>query len=290
MTGCSAWTATMRSTGGTGDDQIGGGAGNDIVEGGKGSDTLFGGTDIDTLSYAGSDARVIIDLAAGTAAGGDAAGDTFSGFENVTGSDFNDLLTGDSAANGFDGGNGVDSLSYAASASGRHGQSAAAHTAAGGDAEGDTILNVEDLIGSGFHDILRGDDNANRLTGGGDKDRLRGNLGNDVFDFNDLSDSGRKVAERDRITDFTVDPAATAAFIDRIDLFDIDAKAGTAGNQAFTFIGRCGLHRRGPDPRGAASRQHRAPLEHRPATTGADMIVVLLNFTAADLTEVDFVL
>ena len=47
----------------------------------------------------------------GTASGGDATGDTFSGIENIIGSASADTLTGDGNANTLSGGDGADSLS-----------------------------------------------------------------------------------------------------------------------------------------------------------------------------------
>lgn len=76
-----------------------GGAGNDTLAGGAGADHLAGGEGIDLLDYSTSAAGVTVDLLTGTALGGDAAGDVFSGFENLTGSKFDDLLTGSVDAN-----------------------------------------------------------------------------------------------------------------------------------------------------------------------------------------------
>jgi Ca2+-binding RTX toxin-like protein len=96
--------------GGTGNDRIDGGDGNDVIEGDGGADTLAGGTGIDTLSYASSSAGVTVDLATSAVSGGDAEGDTVSGFENVYGSAFDDHLTGDAGNNTLWGGAGNDVL------------------------------------------------------------------------------------------------------------------------------------------------------------------------------------
>jgi Ca2+-binding RTX toxin-like protein len=69
------------------------------LEGAAGSDTLIGGVGIDTASYAGSAAGVSVNLATGAMSGGDAAGDTLSGLEQVLGSGFADTLTGNALAN-----------------------------------------------------------------------------------------------------------------------------------------------------------------------------------------------
>ena len=69
--------------------------GDDTLEGGRGADKLDGGEGNDTASYARSKGAVKIDLAAGTALGGDATGDTLTEIENVTGSRKSDTLLGD---------------------------------------------------------------------------------------------------------------------------------------------------------------------------------------------------
>jgi choice-of-anchor C domain-containing protein len=96
--------------GGAGADTIYGGAGNDLVEGGAGADILLGGAGTDTLSYASSSAAVTVNLATRAASGGDAASDTFSDFENLTGSAFADTLTGDTGNNVITGGAGNDTI------------------------------------------------------------------------------------------------------------------------------------------------------------------------------------
>ncbi len=84
--------------GNSGDDSLSGGNGNDEIEGGAGADTLTGGAGIDTLVYKNSGGAVTVSLT-GSAALGDAAGDIFSGFENLEGSSFGDKLTGNAGDN-----------------------------------------------------------------------------------------------------------------------------------------------------------------------------------------------
>ena len=86
--------------------------GNDTLGGGAGADTLDGGAGTDTASYAASSSGVTVSLAAGTASGGDAQGDTLISIENLTGSGLNDTLEGDGANNVLNGGAGTDTVSY----------------------------------------------------------------------------------------------------------------------------------------------------------------------------------
>ncbi len=95
------------------------------------------------------------------------------------------------------------------------------------------MINV--LAGGAGNDRLDGRAGNDLLFGQAGKDTLIGGTGSDRFVFQLVTDS--TVAAPDEINDFTVNPAATAAFIDRIDLSAIDARAGVAGNDAFTFIG-----------------------------------------------------
>ncbi len=92
------------------DDSIYGYGGNDTLNGGAGADRIEGGAGIDTLSYDGSNGGVSVSLLLGTAAGGDAEGDSFSGIEGLTGSYFDDRLAGDTGANTLLGAVGNDVL------------------------------------------------------------------------------------------------------------------------------------------------------------------------------------
>ena len=172
-----------------GDDTLMGGEGNDTLIGGLGADALGGDAGSDTASYAGSDAAVTVNLSDGTAAGGDAEGDTFTSIENLSGSAFDDTLTGDTAENVLEGGDGADTLDGGAGADTASWAASDAAitvdlstgTKSGGHAAGDTITNIESLLGSRYSDVLTGDAGANRLDGGAGNDRLTGKAGADAL-------------------------------------------------------------------------------------------------------------
>ena len=71
-----------------------GGAGDDLIAGGGGTDILDGGEGNDTNSFQGIGAGVTASLATGEASYGQ-VNETFVNFENLTGSDNDDSLTGD---------------------------------------------------------------------------------------------------------------------------------------------------------------------------------------------------
>jgi len=141
-----------------GDDMLYGGSGNDLLIGGPGTDLLNGGPGSDTASYANSPAGVTIDLRkGGGASGGHANGDLLQDIENVIGSANDDTLIGNSANNTFepragadqvDGNGGIDTVSYATSPLGVM-VDLEAGTGVGGDAQDDTIIDIENIIGSG---------------------------------------------------------------------------------------------------------------------------------------------
>lgn len=97
-------------SGGAGDDTLFGGDEADILEGGEGADVIDGEAGIDMISYVGSDASVTVDLAAQTASGGHADGDSFTNIENIAGSNHADVLSGAGDHNLINGGGGADTI------------------------------------------------------------------------------------------------------------------------------------------------------------------------------------
>ncbi len=186
----------------TGDDlanQIDGRGGDDIIEGGLGNDNLRGSAGLDTASYAHASGGVTVSLAILVNQNTGSAGtDKLAEFENLLGSDFNDVLTGDAfdnviqgglGADVLDGGLGIDTVSYAGATAGVTVDLSTAGAQDTGGAGIDTLVNFENLLGSAFADTLTGDANANRIDGGLGDDTLAGGLGDDVLDGNVGSDT-----------------------------------------------------------------------------------------------------
>ncbi|WP_305883677.1 calcium-binding protein [Alsobacter ponti] len=189
--------------GGSAADTIIGLGGDDTIAGKGGADSLDGGQGVDTLDYSASAGGVTVTLAdAGqdTVSGGDADGDTAYDFENVIGSSTgadsltgnsganilsggggNDTLVGGAGADTLDGGAGIDTVDYSASAGGVM-LSLVSGTGVGGDAQGDVVSNVENIIGSTTgSNVLTGTAGANSLTGGNAADTLTGGGGADTL-------------------------------------------------------------------------------------------------------------
>ncbi|HAG52745.1 MAG TPA: hypothetical protein DCL21_03050, partial [Alphaproteobacteria bacterium] len=84
--------------------------GDDLIYSSSGKDIILGGEGSDTVSYARSTSAVNVDLEGGNTNWGYAQNDILVQVENLQGSNFNDVLKGDSGSNTLDGSKGSDSL------------------------------------------------------------------------------------------------------------------------------------------------------------------------------------
>jgi len=194
-------SAAINGTGNALDNVIIGNAGNNILTGLGGNDTLNGGTGADTMFGGTGNDTYVVDNAGDVVneTGGDgtdlvqssvnfsladpvhAIGNienltlTGTGWINGTGNALdnviignagNNILVGLAGADTLDGGAGTDTASYAASGAGVMLSLAAGITGSGGDAQGDHLVNIENLTGSNFDDTLEGNAGNNVLAGG----------------------------------------------------------------------------------------------------------------------------
>jgi Ca2+-binding RTX toxin-like protein len=224
--------------------------GNDALYGEGGDDLLLGGADRDYL-YGGS------------------------GNDQLYGDAGDDWLEGHDGADTIVGGSGFDMAGYGFSPAGIIVSLAAGH-GYGGDAEGDLLLGIDGVSGSGYDDVLDGDAGDNlfyagngadtvhgdagddQLFGGGDNDWLYGGAGADEL----RGETGNDRLEGGLGTDFLTGGYGADTFVwsatdetlpglwssdrvldfnraegDRLDLHLIDADVDAPGNQAFQFIG-----------------------------------------------------
>jgi Ca2+-binding RTX toxin-like protein len=147
-------------TGADGRDRIFGNAGADIIDGGKGRDELHGGDNNDILFGQ-------------------------EGIDELHGGKDNDYLDGGAGADTLDGGDGRDIAAYYGSGEGVHVSLNPFLLIGGnwgGDAEGDVLIDIEDLAGSKYNDELYGNDQANLLWGMEGNDVINGGGGGDEID------------------------------------------------------------------------------------------------------------
>ncbi|MGA0608566.1 hypothetical protein ACO2Q0_21465 [Phenylobacterium sp. VNQ135] len=190
-----------------GADTLAGGNGNDLLNGGAGNDSMAGGAGDDFyVLNTGSD---VVSEASGQGIDAVFADVTYAlaaNVENLILSQSDILGVGDPALNGT--GNGLAN-----------------------NLQGNNSGNV--LSGLGGADTLNGGEGDDVLVGGAGADRLTGGGGQDRFDIDATGDSPVG-SGRDVITGFD---GVGAAAGDLIDVSTIDARTGTSGNQAFTFVG-----------------------------------------------------
>jgi len=163
---------------------------------------------------------------------GTSAADTINGLGG------NDTLKGFGGADHLDGGAGIDTASYFNSAAGV-GVNLQTGRGFGGDAEGDTLSNIENLVGSSFNDALIGDGGNNELIGlegndvlkgGGGADFLGGGSGDDILDGGGGADALNGGVGSD-----TVDYSNSTAGV-TVALFNNTAMFGNAQGDTFSSI------------------------------------------------------
>ncbi|GAA3859296.1 hypothetical protein [Celeribacter arenosi] len=212
--------------GGAGDDRLFGRDGDDRFEYSAGADYINGGSGSDSMSYASANGAVRVWLADPVRNAGEAAGDELYSIENLEGTDFDDRLLGTDGANimidgsgddvvygyagkdtfmwsnGADylhGGSGTDTMDYS-KATERAVVYLDEPERNGGSASGDTLILIEDLIGSAFDDVLVGTAGNNTFYGGAGNDRLCGYGGADTFISSEGADTIYGGGGRDHLT------------------------------------------------------------------------------------------
>ncbi len=160
-----------------------GSIGADYMNGREGNDTYFIDNGGDVISdYSGID-TVNSSISYTLAATLENLALLGTGGLSGTGNALNNSLSGNGGNNTLNGLDGVDTVSYANASAGvtvNLANSAAQNTLGAGT---DTLLNFENLTGSGFNDVLIGNAGNNTLTGGAGVDRLTGGTGADSFMF-----------------------------------------------------------------------------------------------------------
>lgn len=116
------------------------------------------------------------------------------GLQGTDGDDYLEGLGGNDALEGLagndvlNGGSGTDTATYERDTAGVT-VDLAAGTATDGFGDTDTLIDIENVIGSGFADDITGDGGANSLSGGDGNDTIAGGAGNDFINGGARADS-----------------------------------------------------------------------------------------------------
>ncbi len=168
-----------------GADTVRAGAGDDSVLGGAGDDFLVGDAGNDTLDLGDSgDGSVTFDQARG-GTGDDLLIGGFGGPTLLTGGAGDDTLDGSQGvsdeADYFDVGFGVDGgpIQVPGDLVGVHVDLAAGVAYDDGEGGTDTLIGIENVVGSVYNDTIIGDDTSNELRGNDGDDTLNGQAGDD---------------------------------------------------------------------------------------------------------------
>lgn len=174
-----------------GDDILIGSNNIDIFFGSLGADSMDGVIPGNLLNYSKSPSAVNIDLNGGVGKGGHAEGDTAININSLIGSDFDDALIGNEFRNDFSGGKGADAIDGKAGIDIVKYYDSRAGTAIevnlttgigkGGDAQGDTYANIENIQGTIQQDTLIGNEFDNYINGSGGGDTIKGMAGDDIL-------------------------------------------------------------------------------------------------------------
>ncbi len=221
---------------GNGTNTITGSAGADgLVTGGTGADTFFasagidsfnGGAGTDTYNFSTATGAINVNLTLGANQiidDGFGSTETVTSVENVTGSNFNDIITGTTGANTINGGDGDDTINGDAGADTLNGGNGA-DTIDGG-ADNDTI------DGGAGNDIINGGSGDDSIVGGTGDDTIDGGTNNAVG----AATGGDTANYSASATSVTVDLAtvgvnATGASIGNDSLTNIENVTGGSGN------------------------------------------------------------
>lgn len=161
-----------RILGGPGNDRADGGPGNDWLDGEKGNDDMRGGAGDDTVIGLNGDDKVAGDAGDDTVIGG-------AGTDKLYGGSEDDILRGEGNSDLMDGGPGNDISSFSSAPTAVEVDLRKSGMQVTNDGN-DTLIAIEDLVGSPFADTLNGDAKANRIDGGPGYDYLEGGGGGDT--------------------------------------------------------------------------------------------------------------
>jgi len=204
-------TSVEKFVGGSGNDNVLGSSGDDIIYGGAGADTYLTGAGDDTVYIDKEDIQAnsssFIDTGSGfdtiyiddsrdvefdvgstnseqiiSGSGNDILRNSKNSDITIFGKEGDDTIFASSGTDILDGGEGIDTINYSNSDFGVT-VNLATNTIFGGYAQGDTIVNFENVVGTNGDDNITGDENDNVISALGGNNIINGNGGVDTVVF-----------------------------------------------------------------------------------------------------------
>lgn len=157
----------------------------------------------------------------------------------------------------------------------------------GGDDNMQGMTGNDTITGGTGSDVLSGGDGDDFLRGDAGNDLFLGGLGKDIFDYDFITDSDPTSGSYDFITDFAVAGGLATLFIDRFDFSTLDAMAGSPFNESFSYIGQNAFTAEG-QVRAIQSGLNTLIELNMSGISGAEIAIVLLDFTATTFSVFDF--
>jgi serralysin len=257
-----------------GNDTLNGGDGDDYLVGGAGKDTYNGGNGFDQISFAEYETTAIrgVNINAVTRIAVDQWGnsESFTSIESFRGSQFGDVMLGSAASEQFmgmngrdriDGGGGIDEVRYHRDVNwgGNAGVNVNLTTGVAIDGFGkqDTLLNIENVRGTGFNDVLvgsavnnvlRGEAGNDTLNGMAGADTMKGGTGNDTYYVDNTGDIVDELSDGGSGTDRVIstitfslaNTAQVKGTVENLTLSGTGAISGTGNASANTIVGNSG--------------------------------------------------
>jgi Ca2+-binding RTX toxin-like protein len=164
------------------DDTITGDSNDNVLSGGAGNDVIDGGGGVNTVDFSHDPAGVYVYLAINYVQDGYGNSDTISNIQNIIGSAFDDTLEGDSGNNVLNGGGGTNTVDYSFDPAGVT-VDLSTGTATDGWSGTDTLINIQNVVGTYTGDVITGDSFNNIFYGSSGNDVIDGGGGINTVDF-----------------------------------------------------------------------------------------------------------
>ncbi len=246
-------SSNIDGTGNALDNTITGNSGTNVLTGGVGNDTYVvqntGDTIVELVSEGTDTVQSSVTF---TISDDDVENLTLTGSSNIdgtgnasanviTGNSGNNVLAGLGGGDTIDGGGGTDTVTYAVSSAAVT-VNLATNTNSGGDAQGDSLSNIDNITGSAHNYTLTGNSGNNVIDGGVGTDAMAGGAGNDTYVVDNVGDTVTESASEGTDTVQSSVTFTLGANIEHLTLTGSSSIDGTGNSENNTITGNSGTN------------------------------------------------